>query len=477
MIKKIIISTVFCLLFRISFSQNIGQSSFTLDDCIAIAIENNLDLKAAELRRKTSKINYKQSLNELLPNLNANYNLGVNDGRSIDPFTNTYSNRELTFSNFGMNLRLTVFNGFRVLNSIKQSKFNMKAAEMEQLEAKQNLILDVTIGYIDILNSRDRVELSKARLKTTEAQLKRLEANYKEGEGNPANYSDIKGQYALDKVAIIEAENNFKSAVLGFKRILNIQNEDEKEFENISDLIAFDKYKLSANDVFNDALQNLATFKSRQFRVEAANKGLKVARANYFPEVSLFGQFNTNYSSLAETFTETGSSIIETGDFVTIDNQDFPVLNNKPQFEGNKISYKDQFDNNLSTVVGVSVRVPLFNGFRAKNNIGLQKVRLKESELELENIKTLFNQNIKEAYNNMEAAFNKYDVLEDQVKAYEESFRINEVRFNNGVSNIVNYITSKNNMDNAQLNLNRAKYEYLLRVKVLDYYRGKVVQL
>ena len=472
MIKKIITSTIFCLLFRISFSQNIGQSSFTLDDCIAIAIENNLDLKAAELRRKTSKINYKQSLNELLPNLNVNYNLGVNDGRSIDPFTNTYSNRELTFSNFGMNLRLTVFNGFRVLNSIKQSKFNMKAAEMEQLEAKQNLILDVTIGYIDILNSRDRVALSKARLKTTEAQLKRLEANYKEGEGNPANYSDIKGQYALDKVAIIEAENNFKSAVLGFKRILNIQNEDDEEFENISDLIAFDKYKLSANDVFNDALQNLATFKSREFRVEAENNGLKIARANYFPEVSLFGQFNTNYSSLAETFTETGSNIIETGDFVTIDNQDFPVLKNKTQFDSNKISYQDQFDNNLSTVIGLSIRIPLFNGFRAKNNIGLQKVRINERELELESIKLLFNQNIKEAYNNMEAAFNKYYVLEDQVKAYKESFRVNEVRFNNGVSNIVNYITSKNNMDNAQLNLNRAKYEYLLRVKILEYYRG-----
>ena len=472
MIKKMITSITFCLLFTLGFSQTQVESSFTLDDCIAIALENNLDLKAAELRRKTSKINYKQSLNELLPNLNVNYNLGVNDGRSIDPFTNTYSNRELTFSNFGMNLRLTVFNGFRVLNSIKQSKFNMKAAEMEQLEAKQNLILDVTIGYIDILNSRDRVALSKARLKTTEAQLKRLEANYKEGEGNPANYSDIKGQYALDKVAIIEAENNFKSAVLGFKRILNIQNEDDEEFENISDLIAFDKYKLSANDVFNDALQNLATFKSREFRVEAENNGLKIARANYFPEVSLFGQFNTNYSSLAETFTETDSNIIETGDFVTIDNQDFPVLKNKTQFDSNKISYQDQFDNNLSTVIGLSVRIPLFNGFRAKNNIGLQKVRIKERELELESIKLLFNQNIKEAYNNMEAAFNKYYVLEDQVKAYKESFRVNEVRFNNGVSNIVNYITSKNNMDNAQLNLNRAKYEYLLRVKILEYYRG-----
>ncbi len=469
MIKRIIVLSIWGLCTSLGFSQ---ESSLTLEACITLAIENNLDLKSAELRKKSSKINYKQSVNELLPNLNANYNLGVNDGRSIDPFTNSYINRELTFSNFGMDLRFTVFNGFRVLNSIKQSKFNMKAAEMEEEEAKQNLILDVTIGYILILNSRDRVALLKVRLKTTEAQLKRLETNYNEGVGNPADYTDMKGQYALDQIAIIDAENNFKSAVLDFTRLLNLEDQSEKQFNNISGLINSEKYQLSANDVYHDALQNLATFKSRQLRIDAANKGIKVARANYLPEVSIFGQLNTNYSSLAETFTETGSSIIETGDFVSINNQDYPVLQNKAEFEGHKINYMDQFDNNLNTVVGVSVQMPLFNGFRARNNVKLQKIQLEETELELKNTKLLFKQSIQQAHNNMEAAFNKYHVLLDQLSVFEESYRINEVRFNNGVSNIVNYIVSKNNMDDARLNLSRARYEYLLRVKVLDFYRG-----
>ncbi|NMH88898.1 TolC family protein [Flavivirga algicola] len=472
MIKRIIILSVWGLCSSLGFGQDSVPSSFTLEECITMAIENNLDLKSAELRKKSSKVNYKQSINELLPNLNANYNIGVNDGRSIDPFTNSYINRELTFSNLGVNLNMTVFNGFRVLNSIKQSKFNLRAAEMEEEGAKQNLILDVTIGYIQILNSRDAFELSKARLKTTEVQLKRLEANYKEGVGNPADYTDMKGQYALDEVAIIDAENNFKSAVLDFIRLLNIEGSSQKQFNNISGLINSEKYQLSANDVYHDALQNLATFKSRQLRIDAANKGIKVARANYLPEVSVFGQLNTNYSSLAETFTETGTAIIETGDFVTINNQDFPVLKNETQFEGKKIDYMDQFDNNLNTVVGISVQMPLFNGFRAKNNVKLQKIQLEESQLELQNTKLLFKQSIQQAHNNMETAYNKYHVLLEQVAAFEESYRVNEVRFNNGVSNIVNYIVSKNNMDNAKLNLSRAKYEYLLRVKVLDFYRG-----
>jgi len=104
--------------------------------------------------------------------------------------------------------------------------------------------------------------------------------------------------------------------------------------------------------------------------------------------------------------------------------------------------------------------------------VSLQKIAKEESLIELENTKLIFKQSIKEAYNNMDSAFNRYHILLDQVKAFEESFRVNEIRFNNGVSNIVDYITSKNNMDSAKLNLSQTKYEYLLRVKILDYYRG-----
>lgn len=472
MTLKKVIFFIAVLSFKTIWSQEDLQFSFTLDECIAIAIENNLDLKGAELKTKSSTINYKQSVNELLPNLNANYNLGVNDGRSIDPFTNSYINQELTFSNFGMNLDLSVFNGFRALNSIKQNKFNMLATEMEQEEARQNLILNVTVRYIQILNSRDLVELTKTRLETTESQLQRLEANFNEGEGNPVDYSDIKGQYALDKVAIIDAENSFKLAVADFLRVLNVEVPSEKVFENISGLIESEKYKYTEEEVYQEALDNLATFKSKQYRIDAAEKGVKVARASYFPEFFLFGQLNTNYSSLAETFSEIGTSVDQTNGFVTIENQEYPVFENNTQFNADQISYRDQFENNLNTVVGLSVRIPLFNGFSTKNDVSLQKISLEESKIELENTKLTFRQSIRQAYDNMEASYQRYFVLLDQVEAYNESFRINEVRFNNGVSNIVDYIISKNNMDTAQINLNRAKYEYLLRVKVLDYYRG-----
>ncbi len=449
-----------------------AQKRFTLEECIAIALENNLDLKNVELLKNSSKVNYKQSLNQLLPNLNANYNLGVNDGRSIDPFTNSYINQELTFSNLGVNLNTTIFNGFRILNSIKQNKFNLRASEMEVEEARQNLKLQVTLGYIQILNNADLIELSKSRLKSTESQLKRLKRLYEQESGNPSNYTDMQGQYATDKIGIINSENNYKSAILNLLSLLNLDDISEKEFDNISGLIEANKYQFSAVEVYNEALNNLATFKSRQYRIEASKSGVKAARSNYVPEVSLFGQLNTNYSSLAEVFTETGNTVIETGNYVSIDNQDYPVLKNETQFSGSKISYEDQFENNLNTVVGVAVRVPLFNGFRAKNEVKLQKIQLERNKTELESTKLLFKQSIEEAYNSMDTAYNRYHLLVEQVTAYEESYRIQEIRFNNGVSNIVDYITAKNNLDSSRINLNNAKYEYLLRVKILDFYRG-----
>lgn len=472
MYKKIIFIGL-CLTFHcFGYSQGNPKTVYSLTDCIEIAIKNNLDLKSSTLRAESSKVNFKQSKANMLPNLNADYNIGITNGRSIDPFTNDYINQELTFSNAGLNLNLTVFNGFRIMNSMKQSKFNMQAAEMEIEEAKQNLILNVTLAYIQILNSRDLVKLSKARLETTSKQLTRLNVLYKEEVGNPADYTDMKGQYALDKVGVINSENSLKAGILNLIQLLNINTDSELVFESIEGLIESEKYQLSADAVFNDALQNLATFKSKQLRIDAANKGVKVARSNYFPEISLFGQLNTNYSNAAEIFTETGSVINETGSFVNINGDEFPVLENQSLFQADKISYNDQFDNNLNTVIGISVSIPLFNGFRAKNTVAIQKIQMEESLIDFQNTKLLFKQSIEQAYINMDAAFSKYHILSEQVKAFEESFRINEIRFNNGVSNIVEYITSKNNLDSSQLNLSNAKYEYLLRVKVLDYYRG-----
>ncbi|MFD2566353.1 TolC family protein [Pseudotenacibaculum haliotis] len=461
-----------CFLFSSLCLAQETEKGYTLEECISIALKNNLNLKSSKIREKSANINFKQSKANLLPSVNGNYNLGVNNGRSIDPFTNDFINQRLTFSNANLNLDAVIFNGFRLLNSVKQQKLNAKAAMMEVEQEKQNLVLSVTLAYLQVLNSRDVLLLNEQRLEATLNQLKIQKDLYDEGRSNPADYTDLLGQKAIDETNILSSQIELNNARLSLARLLNL--DEEVAIDKSSVLLSFEKYKLSSDEVYQDALQSLATFKARELRVEAAKKGMGVARAQYIPQVSIFGQLNTNYSSAAQTFTEVGRSTVETGDFVTINNQNIPVMREQSQFSSQQISYLDQFDNNLNSVIGVSVRIPLLNGFAAKNNVALEKVRVEESLVEMERTQVEIKNTIKQVHFDMEAAFSRYQSLQKQVEAFEKSFDVNKIRFNNGVSNYLSYITSKNNLENAKVNLSNAKYAYLLRVKVLEYYRGQV---
>ena len=471
MISKIIIYISFLIVHAMGYSQLKETKKYTLNECIDIALENNLDLKSTILNTNTTKVNYAQAKGNILPSLNGNYNIGVNNGRSIDPFTNDFINQELTFSNAQLSLDMTIFNGFRLLNTARQQQLSKKAADMEILEAQQTLILNVTLAYLQVLNNTDVLALTKARLEATKKQYKRQEDLYAEEFGNPADFADIKGQKTIDETAILTAESNLNNATLELGRLMNM--DQLFSIDSASILLAFEAYNFSSDDVFNDAMQNLATFKAKELRAKAAKKGIKVAKAQYIPEVSFFGRINTNYSSIAETFLETGSSIQETGDFVTINNEDISVLTNQTEFRGEDIDYLDQFDNNLNTVVGIAVDIPLFNGFTAKNNVALEKIKAEESLIELERTTQNIKNAITQVHFDMQRAYNRHQSLLNQVTAFEESYRINEIRFTNGVSNFLAYITSKNNLDTAKMNLSNAKYQYLLRVKILEFYRGE----
>lgn len=466
--KKLSFFVVFICFSWIGF----GQQEYSLEDCIKIALDNNLNLKSSQNRNKTEQINYKRAKNNLLPSLNGSYNAGVNNGRSVDPFTNDFIEQRLTFSSANLSLDATIFNGFRLLNTVKQNRLNSKAALLEVEQEKQNLILNVTLTYLQVLNNRDILNLNKQRLEATKKQLQVQKDLFDQGRDNPADYTDLLGQKSIDETNILSSEIALNNSKLELSRLLNVDSNLNIATKDI--LQSFEKYQLSSDEVYNDALNELATFKARELRVKAAQKGVSVARAQYIPEFSLFGQLNTNFSSAAEMFTETGSSIVNTGDFVTINNQNIPVQTNQRSFSAQQIGYFDQLENNLNSVIGVSVRIPFFNGFRAKNNVALQKVQVEESLLELERTQQEIKNAIKQVHFDMEASYARYQSLAKQVEAFEKSYQINSVRFNNGVSNFLAYITSKNNLENAKINLSNARYSYLLRTKVLEYYRGQV---
>ncbi|MGC1632782.1 MAG: TolC family protein [Gelidibacter sp.] len=452
------------------FSQTEEKTAMTLEECISLAIENNLDLKSTKLTKETWNVNFKQNKNALLPNVNGSFNLGVANGRSIDPFTNGIINQELTFSNAALGLDVLAFNGFRLINRWKQAKLNLKSAEMEVEAEKQSLILNVTLTYLRVLNAQDLVKMSESRLKTTQGQLDRLRSLYEEETGNPAEYHDLQGQLAMDAASIVDYKNNLETELIKLNTLIN--NEAPITVSPLNLALDIEIYGFTAQDVYEQALQVFPTIKARHLSVEATEKGIAVARAQYVPEVSVFANLTTNYSSAARLFNESGTSLVGTNDFVTINNQEYFIFTQQTNFTSDHIPYRDQFDNNLNSSIGVSVSVPIFNGFRAKSNVALQIIKKEEAQTALAQIKLELQQSIKQSYSAMINAFERSKLLQNQVDAYKKSFLINEIRFNNGVSNSVDYIISKNNLDNAQTNLANVNYEYALRVKILEYYRG-----
>lgn len=441
-----------------------------LNTALAIALENNLDVKSSSLRAETSDVEFRQSRNSRLPNLNGNYNFGLNNGRSIDPFTNTFIEEELTFSSAGLALEATIFNGFQIKNRIQRDRFNLQAAEAEVEQAKQEMVLNVTLAYFQILNNKDLLRLAKARRTSTKEQLERLQDLNEEGQGNPANYTDIRGQLANDNSVIAEAENSLKASKLELIRLLNLDTDIRI---TPSPLVNEPQvYPYSSKEVFGESLKNLATFKAGELKIKAAEEDIQVSKSLYAPEVSFFAQLNTNFSSLATLFNESGTQIVETNQFVRIGGDNFSVFSEDTNFTSERIPYQEQLTNNLNSNVGVSLRIPIFNGFRAKNTVALQKIIHNEQKVAYQQTLNEFKQAIQEAHNDMQTAHEKYIIFKEQVEAYSESFRVNEIRFNSGVSNIVEYIISKNNLDNAKINLANARYEYIFRTKILDYYRG-----
>jgi outer membrane protein len=233
-------------------------------------------------------------------------------------------------------------------------------------------------------------------------------------------------------------------------------------------------YEGTADNIYSTALQNLAMVKAADLRTKAAAKARKVAAAGFYPTLSLFGQLGTNYSSAARNLTATGTMDVTTSDYVIINGNNEPVMTKQTKYNSQKISFTNQYNNNLSTYVGLNVSIPIFSSFQARSNVKLAKIEERRAGYVAENTRIQLRQAIEQAHLNMVSAFEKYNALNDQVAAYTESFRAAEIRFNLGALNSVEYLIVKNNLDRATVNFTIARYEYLLRTKVLDFYQGKL---
>lgn len=461
------------LIFTTGFAQN-RASKLTLRACLDMALANNIPVKQNELLEQAAKANLNQSKFNRLPNISASLNYGINNGRSIDPYTNGYSNQQLSSSDAGISASVPVFKGFQVNHAIQQASLNYQASKMELQQEKDNLTLNVILSFLQLMNDEDVLALTKKQMAVTQKQAERLELLNKEGAIAPAVLYDMKGQYASDQLAVLNATRSVEISKLGLSQNMNVPYDKNMQVDREGFDMTMALYDGTAENIYSAALQNLAMVKAADLRTRAAVKAIRVASAGFYPTLSLFGQLGTNFSSAARNLTAAGVMDVATSDYVVVNGINAPVMTKQTNYNSQSIHFFNQYNNNLNTYFGIRLQVPVFSSFQSRTNVKLARLEEKRTGYIAENTRIQLRQAIEQAHLNMSTAWDKYKVTGEQVSALEESFRAAEIRFNLGAINSVEYLIIKNNLDRATINLTIAKYEYLLRTKVLDFYKGNL---
>jgi outer membrane protein len=456
------------------YGQNISPAKLTLKQCIETGIANNFDVQQRQLLAQSDKAVLQQSKMNMLPDLNAFASHNFSQGRSIDPYTNSPVTEAFNSSNYSVSSNVVLFNGFAIQNNIKRNSLAYQASTMEWQQAKDNLTINIILAYLQVLSSTDQLEQAKNQLALSSTQLNRLEILNKEGAIRPADLTDLKGQSAGDQLAIINAQNSLEIAKISLCRWMNTPYDKNITLERIEPSAFTARYETEPGIIYQTALKQLALIKAVDLRRQSAGKAVKVERGQLFPRLSFGASASTRYVSAAMQSQYINTVYAGTSDSAVIGGTRYPVYSYQDKFtSATKISYRDQLNNNLNTSFGFSLNIPIFNSMLQRTRLKQARNNLRIAELNAKTTRTQLGQDIDAAYINMASASDRYKVLQEQASAYNESFRSAGILFQQGVSNSYEYLTSKNNFDRANINLIIAKYDYVLRTKILDYYQGK----
>lgn len=440
--RRIFLTFIFSVFCGLVYAQDTIVTFLSLEQSISLALKNNIDVKRSNIQAENARIGLQQSRANLLPDLNGGVTHGINLGRSIDPFTNAFSNEEVKYAQPYLASSVTLFSGLALQNLIKQNSFLYQASKQEEQQAKDNLSLNVTLAYLQVLTVKDLYNLAVAQQEVTAKQLERLDVLNKNGSIAPAEYFDLKGQHSGDKLAVVNALNALDNAKIALTSLLNIPFSNELALEPLKAEQFSLIYDGGAAQVYQTALSNYAGIKAADFRQKSAIYNVRTNRSRFYPSVFLDAGVRSNFSNAAR------------------DPQNLPI------------SYFRQYNNNISQGFSIGVNIPMFNAFRTRNNVSLAKLVQQESELISQNARVQLQQLTSQAFLNMKASRERYQNLLEQTEAFAESFRTMEIRFNAGAINSVDYLVSKNNLDRANQNLATNRYDFILRKKILDFYKG-----
>jgi len=454
-----------------------AQKVWTLEDCINYAIENNITVKRQELNAEAAERSYFQSKMELLPTVNANGSHYYNSGKAINYETYSYTNEAFQGGDLTLNTELTVFNGLQTFNTIKKSRFDF-LAQLENVEkAKNDITINISTAYLQILLNKELRDNAGEQLDVTLEQIEKTKQLVEIGNTAKGDLLQIEAQAASEKAALTNAENNLKISYLDLHQLLNLEETEEIEilFPEIPDITLAEEI-MGIGSIFNDAVEILPQIKSAELQLKSSEKNLAISKGAISPTISIGYQYRSRYNELTNRVTGVESALSSQPTGVTESGENIYTYNYYNTYSDN-YPYVDQISDNANQAIYVALRIPIFNNWQTGNRISQARISLADSKLNLDLQKQNLYKSIQQARVQAIAAMDRYKANLEAVKSMEEAFRYTEQKYQVGLVDILEYKTAKNNLNKTRSDLAQAKYEYIFRTKILDFYRGEQIKL
>jgi outer membrane protein len=378
-----------------------------------------------------------------LPNLNASLGQNWNFGRTQIQ-SGLYENQTQSNTNFSITTSIPLFNGFRIFNEVAKNRLELEAAIQNLEKAKENLALNIASLFLQVLFDKEILKINEEQLILSQLQLERTKVLVEESKVSISQLYDIEAQLANEQVALVQAKNTLKLSLLDLAQSLELeQSIDFDVYASETDNIIMEdiNVSLSPASIFDNAVRNKAIIKEQELRVESAKRTLKITQSGYYPNLSLSLGLGTNYFYL---YTK--------------------GLIRSP--------FADQIKNNASESINLDLSIPIFNRFSVRNQVKSAKLNIENQRLILDNTKKTLYKEIEIAYLNATSAYEKYRASSIAVKATSEAFQYAKERYETGKSSVFEFNEAKTKLVKSQSEQVQAKYDYIFRMKILDFYNG-----
>ena len=471
------------LLFAV-FSFTNAQDKWDLQRCVMYAIQNNISVKQADVQARIAALQVKLNEAGRYPGLGFTSNAGYNMGRSVNPATNSFESQQIFFSNFQLQSSVNLFNWFSQRYAVDASRLDYKAAEAAVEKARSDIALNVAVAYLQVLLANEQIDISNVQVQQTTSQLDNIRKQVNAGVLPELNAVELEAQLARDSAAYIGTVATFQQNLIQLKALLNLDMAVSFDIEkpDVTAIPVEPLAELQPANVYQQALKNLPQQRVNQYRYGAALKTIQVAKASMYPTFSAFANIGSRYSSLfpdQENFVVTPTGKNDTLGFVEIapGNVRYAVRPAYTIATKNTGFGKQVFDVNLSQAIGLNLSIPIFNNRQLRTNWERAKLNAETIKLQVEGDNLTLQQDIYSAYTNALNAQQQFAAAQKGVEAAERAFDFSQKRYNAGLLQTIELITNQNNVYRSRLDALAAQYEFVFRMKLLEFYKGQGLKL